>query len=401
MGRWVARRRRSAARSTLPVAAMSMLGHFTNSGDGDAEPTTSGHAAFPTDGLLGILASMLLPQGLVLTHAATGTHADRDAAGASSATAGGFPTMLSAPASHHQQPHGSSSGFAGRSLQLGHHQGHAVATHPHPHPNSGTEPQQQTRRERRQRRHAAIDTSQSTTAADSRDASGLKLIAIGSRQWGNWWDGRGLLKVRIYDFAVYVDPAQARKALGQGQGWRRGARARKQQQLGMADQLKAHPGVPMSLTIRAARNLPLPMLSDEFERILQRRHEKVGGASDDPALREVLSYFSRERLPSAVVQGDAVRKGASITFSRSPGGELITQAGGAMVGRVVSPKVCEALFDLYLGEQPVSKRAKAAAGDALVRLLQEQQQHYQYKLQAGERLLCSGDGPSGCVVELL
>ena len=46
-------------------------------------------------------------------------------------------------------------------------------------------------------------------------------------------------------------------------------------------------------------------------------------------------------------------------------------------------------------------RAQAAAGEALVRLLQEQQQHYQYKLQAGERLLCTGDDPSGCVVQLL
>lgn len=37
------------------------------------------------------------------------------------------------------------------------------------------------------------------------------------------------------------------------------------------------PGVPMSLTIRAARNLPIPLLAEEFRRILMRRHAKVGG----------------------------------------------------------------------------------------------------------------------------
>jgi hypothetical protein len=37
-----------------------------------------------------------------------------------------------------------------------------------------------------------------------------QLLTVGTRHWGNWWDGRGLLRVRIYDFAVYVDAAEVR-----------------------------------------------------------------------------------------------------------------------------------------------------------------------------------------------
>jgi hypothetical protein len=28
--------------------------------------------------------------------------------------------------------------------------------------------------------------------------------------WDNWWDGRGLLRVKIYEFAIYVDGEQVR-----------------------------------------------------------------------------------------------------------------------------------------------------------------------------------------------
>ncbi|KAG2428796.1 hypothetical protein HXX76_011496 [Chlamydomonas incerta] len=244
------------------------------------------------------------------------------------------------------------------------------------------------------------------------------LLATGSRQWGSssWWDGRSMLKVKIYDFAVYADTTKAREVLrsglpssapgaalltrsGSGSG-------------GSPTDLLVPPasGVGLSLTIRACRNLPLPLLGAEFERILQRRHEKAGGRPDDPALRELLSYFSQERLPAHVVVGGgpgsssepAVRKGAAITFSRSSSGELVTEAGGALLGRVRSPALAEALFDLYLGEMPVSKKAKAAATTALLQLAAGGDS-FRYRLQPGERLLCAPGAsptshPTACVL---
>ena len=35
------------------------------------------------------------------------------------------------------------------------------------------------------------------------------LVAVGTRHWGNWWDGRGLLRIKLYDFAVYLNQGQA------------------------------------------------------------------------------------------------------------------------------------------------------------------------------------------------
>eukprot|EP00198_Chlamydomonas_reinhardtii_P008959 XP_001698296.1 predicted protein [Chlamydomonas reinhardtii] len=247
------------------------------------------------------------------------------------------------------------------------------------------------------------------------------LLATGSRQWGSssWWDGRSMLKVKIYDFALYADTTKAREVLRSGlpsfapggTGSALIARSSSGGGGGSPTDLLVPPasGVGLSLTIRACRNLPLPLLGAEFERILQRRHEKAGGRADDPALRELLSYFSRERLPAHVVVGGgpgnssepAVRKGAAITFSRSSSGELVTEAGGALLGRVRSPALAEALFDLYMGEMPVSKKAKAAATTALLQLAEGGDSPY--RLQPGERLLCAPGAsptsqPNACVL---
>jgi hypothetical protein len=47
---------------------------------------------------------------------------------------------------------------------------------------------------------------------------------------------------------------------------------------------------------------------------------------------------------------------------------LCLQVGPHVLGAVHSPKLAEALFDLYLGDQPVSKTAKDAAAQTLNRM---------------------------------
>jgi hypothetical protein len=42
-----------------------------------------------------------------------------------------------------------------------------------------------------------------------------QLLTVGCHNWGNWWDGRGLLRVKIYNFAIYVDRKQVRALLFQ------------------------------------------------------------------------------------------------------------------------------------------------------------------------------------------
>ena len=50
-----------------------------------------------------------------------------------------------------------------------------------------------------------------------------------------------------------------------------------------------------------------------------------------------------------------------MVFSRSKSGNLTTTADGALVATVQSPKLCEAVFDLYLGQSPVCKKARDTA----------------------------------------
>lgn len=42
---------------------------------------------------------------------------------------------------------------------------------------------------------------------------GQELATVGCRYWGNWFDGRGLLKVKVYEFALYMDAEQVGRLL--------------------------------------------------------------------------------------------------------------------------------------------------------------------------------------------
>jgi hypothetical protein len=193
--------------------------------------------------------------------------------------------------------------------------------------------------------------------------------------------------------------------------------------------LKACSGCGVSLLLRAARDIPLSQLREEYEKILKRRLARVGGDPSDPALGQLLDSFSDPaRLPPGAVAGGgpggrppAVRRGASIVFTRDGdavharvgcvpregggrarrsiarahgGSHRAGRASGGLpsrrahslprpcsplprhlncrhhhLGSVTSCHLGEALLDLYLGPQPVSASAKAGAADTLARIL--------------------------------
>ena len=53
-----------------------------------------------------------------------------------------------------------------------------------------------------------------------------------------------------------------------------------------------------------------------------------------------------------------MRKGTVLTFRRDPGGQLSAAANALPLVTVRSSPLAAAVFDIYFGEQPVSKRAK-------------------------------------------
>lgn len=236
-------------------------------------------------------------------------------------------------------------------------------------------------------------------AASEPENDSQKLVAVGTRTWGNWWDGRGLLKVRIYDFAIYVDSQKAHGAASAGKGRRRWRKRAASSDTAGEQSLYQSDSVPMSLMIRASRDLPIKSLSEEYERVLRRRLEKVGGnADEDPALQQVVDWLGERYIPISARSGANVRKGTTIAFEKGAGGCLTARVGQQVLGQVHSDKVCQALFDLYLGDQPVSRKAKVSASENLSRMLSDPRQGY--RPAAGEKLECNGEGLEACVIQL-
>mmetsp|Transcript_16861 Transcript_16861/g.36496 ORF Transcript_16861/g.36496 Transcript_16861/m.36496 type:complete len:395 (+) Transcript_16861:146-1330(+) len=240
-----------------------------------------------------------------------------------------------------------------------------------------------------------------------------RLLVIGSRHWGSnsWWDTRSLLKVKIYDFAVYCNSHAVQAFVPALLSGLKSARSQHQTLDPLSLVVRStgpRPPVDASIVIRAARDLPVEQLSMEMEKVLTRRHIKAGGSADDPALQQLLSYFSTSALPASALSpaGGHVRRGAAISFTRTCTSssdaeegcgthacELVTVADGKLLGRVRSNSLSEALFDLYLGEQPVSNKAKDAAVDSLYHMATNPLATY--KPAGQEKLVCSGAAEGG------
>lgn len=160
---------------------------------------------------------------------------------------------------------------------------------------------------------------------------------------------------------------------------------------------------------------------------------QAGGSAHDPELQQLLACFSAAALPPHLrtSNGAAVRRGATMVFSRAQGGVLAAHALGVlgaecshvaasappmMPAPVHSPVLCEALLDLYLGTDPVSKKAKAAAVTSLQRMTrpladaaswQAAAQGVVYSPVESQRIYCGGgvsgaegEGVDGCVLHV-
>lgn len=97
----------------------------------------------------------------------------------------------------------------------------------------------------------------------------------------------------------------------------------------------------------------------------------MGGTSADPALGELITMFEESSLPDNVRERGNVKAGSVLTFRRSGNGLLTAEAGGHDLGSVKSSTLCAALFDLYLGSNPVSKSAQTLAGEKVVEFVLE------------------------------
>ena len=156
------------------------------------------------------------------------------------------------------------------------------------------------------------------------------------------------LKVKVYAFGLYVDPAGARTTLSSYQDMSASTLERDDSfYRRILDQDFA-----MTLRLVMTRDVGGEDMADAFDGALRRRVEQaaaeMGMPAGESALDRFRGYFSL----------DEMTKGAEIVFSCSPEGLLSTSVKGEEQPAIESTTLCWALFDVYLGAKPISGDAK-------------------------------------------
>ena len=153
--------------------------------------------------------------------------------------------------------------------------------------------------------------------------------------------------VKVYACGLYVDPSAARAAVGDRYVGRKVSDVAKDQSLYAAVMNDAK--VEKTVRLVFARDLDSAKIADALS---ERLRPALGAGS--ASLREFESHF----------EGVQFKKGQSLTFS-AVGGKLHTSIQGKEVGAIADPKLCVALFDAYLGKNPVVPGAKQSLGEQL------------------------------------
>ncbi|KAF8060612.1 FAP2 [Scenedesmus sp. PABB004] len=202
----------------------------------------------------------------------------------------------------------------------------------------------------------------------------------------------GLKNINVYTVGLYVDGSGAKKALGKFKG-------------SDADKLTANQAAfdgaapagrgrrrAGAAPARAPASLPAPPRSAR-----RRAAELVASTAFEKSLRLVISFgglkratflnaleerlkpaLTKAKEPAATLKafeglfdGVTFRKGTEIAFASHHKGQLVTQIDGKQVGSISSPALVKALFDIYVGPDPVSDEAKRSIGRGLAALVNE------------------------------
>ena len=156
---------------------------------------------------------------------------------------------------------------------------------------------------------------------------------------------RTVLKVKVYAFGLYVDSAAARSALSPWRGKNAEELARDQSLYNEV----AKGGFPATLRLVMTRDVGADQMSEAFNEALGPRVAQAGqrGMTGGPeALTTFRGFFSNE-----------LSKGTELVFARS-GDTLKVSIGGQNKGEIVNGALGWALFDVYLGEKPISTDGK-------------------------------------------
>ena len=159
---------------------------------------------------------------------------------------------------------------------------------------------------------------------------------------------RTIFQVNIYAFGLYVDPEGARESLSRFAGLSAstlGSDGSFYQQLLDLD-------FAMTLRLVMLRAVGGDDLAKAFSEVLRPRLARavpdMNEFGEGGVLERFRDYFEVEQ----------VEAGTEIAFSCGPKGRLVISVGGAARPVIDSLALCRALFDVYLGDDPISGKGK-------------------------------------------
>jgi hypothetical protein len=151
-----------------------------------------------------------------------------------------------------------------------------------------------------------------------------------------------IFRVNVYAYGLYVDADAARRefAVYKGKPPEALDRAFLQRLLEMR--------IPMTMRLVMTRDISGEAIANAFDDALKPRvatAAKESNRTDGPdALEKFRGYFNLRE----------VARGTEFVFSCSPGGRLSTTVNTQSRPEIQSATLCRALFDVYLGDKPVS-----------------------------------------------
>jgi hypothetical protein len=167
------------------------------------------------------------------------------------------------------------------------------------------------------------------------------------------------LKVKVYAFGLYVDPVAARTALVDYAGME--GKDLEKNDAFFDTVLEQDFG--MTLRLVMTRDVGGEDMAEAFDGALRPRVQQAAAERDMPggeaALDEFRGFFSV----------DEMTKESEIVFSCAPDGTLRTSVKGEVQAEIISGALCWALFDVYLGEDPISGGGKKNIGKAFADVL--------------------------------
>ncbi|KAK9816941.1 hypothetical protein WJX72_007231 [[Myrmecia] bisecta] len=163
----------------------------------------------------------------------------------------------------------------------------------------------------------------------------------------------GVKNIDVYAVGLYVDPVAAKKVLG--------SKCRGASPDDLAAQQKLFDEVKKNDSIEKTMRLVISFKSLTHSRFWKALEERLAPELSKKGDSEVLAAFGSQ------FNDLKFYKGMSMSFTGKDG-QLSTRIDDKQIGTIKSKALCDAIFEIYLGADPVSKDAKESIGIGLARL---------------------------------